>query len=156
MNAVRLRCNGASIVHFEPDGLLVTASMLPLGAQHVWHALTLQISYLGTGGVLTYVQTGGGGGQGEASMELTTLGGRSDRTRPDVRMVRFDLPEGVSQRTVTIWGMPGGEDDARGELSITIEGTPAEMTVTTRAAFTRSELPLARLRPVSSCATDLL
>lgn len=49
MSTVRVKCTGAQVLYYEPGGLLLSTSLLPVDEWHGQHLLTFQLSYLGAG-----------------------------------------------------------------------------------------------------------
>lgn len=145
MATVRLKCAGARVLFYEPDGLLLSSSLTPVDEQHSGHLLTFQLSYLGLGDIAVdvAVQDGSDAGRsvaGHADFVDVALKGMTAGALPGVWLTSVAVPDGDVHYRLIVWGQPGGGDSLRGELKTEVYGRVPLLTATTRASVTRAEL----------------
>lgn len=148
MATVRLRCAGAEILFYEPDGLLLSSSLLPVDEGHGLHLLTFQLGYLGTGEIGVHVAVDGGAkGQGECPtsaeppVKAVLLRGAARGRDPAVWLASVMVPDAEVRYRLTVWGQPAADDALRGELLADICGMPPLLVASTKAGITRAPLP---------------
>ncbi|HET8683055.1 MAG TPA: hypothetical protein VFM54_14480 [Micromonosporaceae bacterium] len=175
MGTVRLTCASASTLFYEPEGLLLSSSLVPVDEQHRLHLLTFQLSYLGEGDITVHVSMTGGptttgsgnllanGRRGSRSprpsppprrtFTAAVLRGATSGSRPSVRLTSTTVPDTDVHYRYTVWGQPD-EDELRGELAIEVSGLAPLLTATTRATVT-DEPAVTTLTPVQASQVPL-
>ncbi|HZN19977.1 MAG TPA: hypothetical protein VFB84_17585 [Micromonosporaceae bacterium] len=142
MGTVRLPCASASTLFYEPEGLLLSSSLVPVDEQHCLHLLTFQLSYLGAGDIMVHVSmTGGptdpaaGDGRGRANGSATvpsslsgagsaTLTGSGYLLTNGRRPGRSPIPSSSPRRTFTAAVLRGATSGSRPSVWLTSAAVP--------------------------------
>lgn len=160
-STVRLRCALAAVLFYEPDGLLLSSSLIPLDAHHGDHLLAFQLSYLGTGDLAVNIAVDGGpagGSNGDASpnggapvgrggpgVTPAVLRGAGAEQQPGICLTSLLIPDTEICYQYTVWGQDLADEGLRGILEAEVSGLVPLLTVNTRASVTRDPpvLPVA-------------
>jgi hypothetical protein len=158
MSTVRLKCAGAQVLFYEPDGLLLSSSLTSVDEQHRHHLLAFHLSYLGPGSITVTIAIDGGtdevpprgpalapdqptGVRPQAQITTAELRGADEGTGPDIWPTSVLIPDSEAAYRFAVWGQALDDSDLRGELVATVSGVVPLLTVTTRAGVTRDPVP---------------
>ena len=144
MGTISLKCAAAEALFYEPDGLLLCASLLPVDDRHDRHVLAFQLSYLNIGEIVVHVAVTQSVDAHEdedlnRSFMAVPLCGSGDR--PRVWLSSLPVPDTEVHYHYTVWGQACGDDMLRGELTAEVSGVVPQLTVTTRVSVTRAPIP---------------
>jgi hypothetical protein len=145
MSTVRLKCAGAEVLFYEPDGLLLSSSLTSVDPQHRHHLLAFHLSYLGPGSITVTIAVDGitDGGPIPQAHRITTaeLRGAGGGPGPAIWPTSVLIPDSEVAYRFAVWGQALDDSDLRGELVAAVSGVVPLLTVATRAGVTREPVP---------------
>ncbi|MGC4852843.1 hypothetical protein ACLQ24_05465 [Micromonospora sp. DT4] len=131
------------MLFYEPEGLLLTAGLLPADVGGREYRVMFQLSYLGSGEITAHVGFEQCDGTDKTAPEFVTveLLGAARHRMPIIWTASASVrAEQVNCRLI-IWGEPAGDDLLRGELIAEVSGRLPVLTATCQASVTQAELP---------------
>jgi hypothetical protein len=158
VSTIRLGCNRAGNLFYEPEGLLLASSLIPVSSRHGEHLLTFQLGYIGAGEITVHITLEGDIGGLSSPRNTTALlrgtdaddedGDASYHRIPGVWLTYVTVPEREVAFRYTVSGQAPDEYDEgglRGELVTDVSGRLPLLTATTRTRVTRKPLSKAVL-----------